>query len=386
MTVYYNENDPRKAAWIRESIKAGIIAPGEVDERSIKEVEPADLKGFRQCHFFAGIGAWSYALRLAGWEDDRPVWTGSCPCPSFSAAGKGKGFNDPRHLWPDWYRLIRECRPARIFGEQVAAAIGHGWLDLVQTDLEKEAYAVGKAVLGACSVGAPHIRQRLYFGAHAASDRRKYEQTFAGGNGKGTYAGEQGRESGIDGQPFIGANAKGLGRRIWHADDKRSPDGKVHAFANNCETGERANNASDRRWEERTDDCRLNERDRSKGKPAGFDSGGEFGECNDTIGAGLEGFTGDVRERNRPGWLDAQQTRSVAEAGATRGFWANCDWWYGRDGKYRPIEPGVFPLAHGVSHRVLKLRGYGDAITPQVAAAFIKATWAAEAETGVGIT
>jgi DNA (cytosine-5)-methyltransferase 1 len=379
MTIYYNENDPRKAAWIRESIKAGIIAPGEVDGRSIKEVEAADLKGFTQCHFFAGIGAWSYALRLAGWEDDRPVWTGSCPCPSFSAAGKGKGFNDPRHLWPDWYRLIRECRPARIFGEQVAAAIGHGWLDLVQTDLEKEAYAVGKAVLGACSVGAPHIRQRLYFCAHTASDRRKYEQAFAGGNGKGTYSGEQGRESGIDGQPFIGANTEGLGRRIWHADDKRSPDGKVHAFANNCETGERANaEHAERRPEHETN-----------GTPRrgnGLGRSGATGSGDDTIGAGLEGFAGNVRERNRPGWLDAQQTRSVAEAGATRGFWANCDWWYGRDGKYRPIEPGVSPLAHGVSHRVLKLRGYGDAIVPQVAAAFIKATWAAEAETGVGIT
>src|SRR5215471_7406564 len=128
MSVYYNEMDPQKAAWLRELIKAGVIAPGEVDERSITDVEPDDLVGYAQCHFFAGIGVWSYALRLAGWPDDRPVWTGSCPCPSFSVAGKGRGFADPRHLWPAWYRLIRQCRPRTVFGEQADGAIGHGWL------------------------------------------------------------------------------------------------------------------------------------------------------------------------------------------------------------------------------------------------------------------
>lgn len=167
MASYYNENDSFAAAWLRELIKAKVIADGKVDERSIEEVQPKDLRGFTQCHFFAGIGVWSYALRLAGWPDDRPVWTGSCPCPSFSAAGQGKGFDDPRHLWPAWSRLIRECHPATVFGEQVDDAIGHGWLDLVQTDMERENYAVGKAVFGACSVGAPHERQRLYFVAQS---------------------------------------------------------------------------------------------------------------------------------------------------------------------------------------------------------------------------
>lgn len=110
MTAYYNENDPFAAAWLRELIRRGHIAKGEVDERSITEVRAADVRGYKQCHFFAGIGVWSYSLRCAGWPDTRPVWTGSCPCPSFSAAGKGQGFTDPRHLWPDWCGLIRECR------------------------------------------------------------------------------------------------------------------------------------------------------------------------------------------------------------------------------------------------------------------------------------
>lgn len=167
---YYNEHDPKIAAWLRGLIAAGLIPDGHVDTRSIAEVSAGDLRGFTQCHFFAGIAGWSYALQLAGWPAGRPVWTGSCPCQPFSAAGKGKGAADERHLWPEFFRLIRECRPECVFGEQVESAIGHGWLDGVCADLEGEGYACGATVLGAHSVGAPHIRQRLYWVADSAGD------------------------------------------------------------------------------------------------------------------------------------------------------------------------------------------------------------------------
>ena len=63
MSAYYNEFDPFAAAWLRNLIAQGLIAPGDVDERSIKDVSPDDLRGYTQCHFFAGIGGWSYAAR-----------------------------------------------------------------------------------------------------------------------------------------------------------------------------------------------------------------------------------------------------------------------------------------------------------------------------------
>jgi DNA (cytosine-5)-methyltransferase 1 len=139
--AYYNERDPFAAAWLRSLIAAGLISPGDVDERDIRDVKPSDLAGYVQCHFFAGIGVWSYALRYAGWPDDREVWTGSCPCQPFSAAGGRSGFADERHLWPHWHHLIRVRRPAIVFGEQVSSKDGLAWFDLVSSDMEGTDYA-----------------------------------------------------------------------------------------------------------------------------------------------------------------------------------------------------------------------------------------------------
>lgn len=171
MKAYYNENDPRAAAWLRELIKAGLIAPGDVDERSITEVQPDDLKPYAQCHFFAGIGGWSYALRLAGVRDDEPIWTGSCPCQPWSHAGDGLGELDPRNLWPDWFKLIEKRGPAIIIGEQVASKAALRWLDGVFANLEGEDYACAAADLCAAGVNAPQLRQRLYWTAYSNRER-----------------------------------------------------------------------------------------------------------------------------------------------------------------------------------------------------------------------
>jgi DNA (cytosine-5)-methyltransferase 1 len=167
MPAYYNEIDPYAAQWMRNLIAAGHIAPGDVDERSILEVRPDDLRGYTQCHFFAGIGGWSYAMRLAGWPDDRPVWTGSCPCQPFSSAsgGKDKRHEDGRHLWPVWARLIAASKPRAVFGEQVVDA--GDWIDGVCDNLEALGYEVGACVLPACAVGFDHARPRIYFAGHA---------------------------------------------------------------------------------------------------------------------------------------------------------------------------------------------------------------------------
>jgi DNA (cytosine-5)-methyltransferase 1 len=201
--AYYNEIDPKAAQWLKNLIACGEIANGDVDTRSIEDVKPDDLKGYTQCHFFAGIGGWSYALRLAGWPDDRPVWTGSCPCQPFSAAGKGKGFADERHLWPAWLWLTRQRRPSVIFGEQVANAVQ--WIDLVQGDLEAEGYFVGYTVLGAHSVGAPHVRQRFYWMADTVQSRREGLHSYK------QVSSRQAAPQSLDSGPFIDSRRALLG-------------------------------------------------------------------------------------------------------------------------------------------------------------------------------
>jgi DNA (cytosine-5)-methyltransferase 1 len=194
MSAYYNEFDPFAAAWLRELIKDGLIADGVVDERSILDVKPEEIREFTQCHFFAGIGGWSYALRLAGWSDDRPVWTGSPPCQPFSVAGNRKGTADERHLWPAFFNLVRECSPPTVFGEQVAAAIRDNWFDNLQADMEGEGYATGMVVLPACSVNAPHKRDRMWFVADSTCGGRREKQPDTRRGREGVAA--QGYETG----------------------------------------------------------------------------------------------------------------------------------------------------------------------------------------------
>lgn len=167
MPAYYNEIDKHAAAWLRELIRRDLIAPGDVDERSIVDIDPKDLDGYEQCHFFAGIGGWSYALRLAGWPDTQPVWTGSCPCQPFSSASSWRAsrYADDRHLWPHWSRLIAAIKPRTVFGEQVQDA--GDWVDIVSDDLEAMGYEIGAAVLPACAFGFDHARFRIYFVGNA---------------------------------------------------------------------------------------------------------------------------------------------------------------------------------------------------------------------------
>lgn len=295
--AYYNEIDPHAAKTLRNLIEGGFIAPGDVDERSIEDVRPIDLKGYAQCHFFAGIGVWSHALRQAGWEDSRPVWTASCPCQPFSAAGKGNGFDDERHLWPHLHWLIEQRRPAKVFGEQVASKDAEPWIDLVQADLEALGYAFGCVPFPSAGIGAPHIRDRAY------------------------WVGDT-RSPGLEGWGST------IGGEQWAL---RHPDtwGAISGVANTKQ----------------------------------YRSGRETPPAN----------PGQSKGNGPTNKYSGHSSSSIAGSGPVNGIWRDADWLLCRDGKWRPVEPGTFPLAHGAPARVGRLRAYGNAINAEAATTFIKA-------------
>jgi DNA (cytosine-5)-methyltransferase 1 len=343
MTAYYNEIDPFAAQWLRNLIDAGQIAPGEVDERSIEDVTPGDLRGFTQHHFFAGVGVWSYALRQAGWPDSKPVWTGSCPCQPFSAAGKGNGFDDERHLWPAFQWLIDELKPEHIFGEQVASGNANEWFDLVQTDLEGMGYAFGITPFTAASIGAPHIRERAYWVAHASGEHQS-----AAGNEAGVTACL--RSSATDGM----ANAGGERLNRFNSLLQRQESGRL------------------------TEDMP---------EVTGV---GTAGGVDNTNLEGLERLVGNDSAAGWQGEVGSASTPGVhSRALEVNGFWRDADWLFCRDGQWRPVESGTFPLVarfakslgHGKSslralagrNRTGRLKGYGNAINAEAAKAFILA-------------
>jgi DNA (cytosine-5)-methyltransferase 1 len=326
---FYNEYDPFAAQWLRNLSDAGHVARGRVDARSIKELEFFDIPEGKQAHFFAGIGVWSKALRLAGWPDDVPVWTGSCPCQPFSAAGRRGGFKDDRHLWPDWFRLIKECRPPVIFGEQVASPDGLKWLDTVSTDLESADYAIGAADISAAGVGAPHLRQRLYFVAYAIGKRHSRVNPLLHRTGAGRW------DSAF---------------RIEVA--RRAAPGEL-ADAE-CDTGGERRIAGE------------------PGESPGATGEWPHAESGRRGNAGELGYPDDARPQGRSIGRDSPHQRIVGAPGLA-GFWEGADWIYCRDEKWRAVEPGTFPLAHGATSRVGRLRAYGNALNAQTAATFVTA-------------
>lgn len=346
MAVYYNEWDKATAQWLRNLMTQGLIPDGVVDDRSITDVDPEDLKEFTQCHFFAGVAGWSRALRLVGWPDDRPVWTGSPPCQPYSVAGRLLGPDDPRHLSPVFLRLVRECRPPVLFGEQVANAISKHWLDHLCLNLEEKGYAIGAAVLPAAGVGAPHKRDRIFFGAYLLGDNAG--QQWERCRDLGTAGRIEPSDDGNSGRVADDLGLGPLGRRVVEDSDAEDNGGQTTLGRLDtveseglCGTGGMVDSDSERL------------------QGIGSDSHPEGQKGQDLRPAGLLSGAGD---------------NFLPRTYSDNGFWSGADWIGCKDSRFRAVEPGTQPLANGVPGRVVRLRAYGNAIVPPLAAEFIIAS------------
>lgn len=410
---YYNEHDPKAAAWLRELIAQNLIPNGEVDERSIEDVAPSELANFTQCHFFAGIGGWSLALRMAGWPDDQPIWSGSCPCQPFSQAGQGKGISDERHLWPAFKWLIQQRQPPVVIGEQVASKDGRVWLAGVRADLEDLGYAVGAADLCAASVGAPHIRQRLYWVADNGSWRQEVASVNNCRSPETHGIGETGQfggccahdgmahSNGINGQPAeqrLIEHGLSAGSGNHHGATGVEELAKDGGMGNaECEQYERRGRAGDVGCS--TDQEQSEAQQRQRGRDADSGSGADDNGPADLQGtehtehrpvsggqqgrpSNSSGLVLTDRDGREQGSAPAEVARH-RDSAITAGFWSDYHLVHCRDGKTRRIapEPALFPLVDGLSYMLARrrsiiaplTRGPGNAIVPELAAEFIKA-------------
>jgi DNA (cytosine-5)-methyltransferase 1 len=366
MTAYYNEIDPDAVLILRALIADGVIAPGDVDTRSIKDVQPDDLRPYTQCHFFAGGGLWSVAARRAGWPDARPVWTASCPCQPFSQAGKRAGADDPRHLWPNLFRLIRARRPVVVVGEQVAGQAGYGWFDGVRADLEGEGYAGRGVDIPACAVDAPHIRQRLYWCAvaDAKSGRSKIVEPRPADSGEPAGKRQADQHIGRNGGngPLAYAEGQRSGRDVpIGRSEQRTADGRFDAECGALDyaIGARleghaghGDGAAGRAFADRP--------------VAAADVGG--GTMDDAVRVRDGQSTGSVSAgRHIPEHADDPRARRNGS------WWSDAEWIACHDGKARRAQPGSPLLVDGLPGRVGLWRVAGNAISPVLAAEVIGA-------------
>ena len=360
-------------------------------------------------------------------------------CQPFSAAGKGKGFDDERHLWPAFFWLISQCRPETVFGEQVASKDGLGWWDVVSADLERADYACGAFDLCAPGVGAFHIRQRLYWVANTDSPGRQWAgQTQsegwrchpvpAGGEQADGLADSELRgcqresklsssrpQQTMDSSARIGISVSSHGSGSSTMADSQCPErgpitpggkGEQHGAigerqapsgsANGGETGPLANPSSQRRQQDPRSPLSHEAADGRTGR-----HGGEPNPDHQPSGDGENGGTVDHPSSGRfqGGWAGVLQSshepnqRDILErTSGSANPWADPIWLPCADGKTRPVEPSIQPLVNGLPRgvgysgdpcvqtaqntaegRVMRLKGYGNAIVPQLAAEFVSA-------------
>ena len=253
------------------------------------------------------------------------VLSGGFPCQPFSTAGKRRGKEDDRYLWPEMLRVIHELRPAWVIGENVPGLVNLA-LDTVLSDLEKEGYEFQCFLIPACGVDAPHKRERCAIVAHAIDGRIPVRR-----NGEFQNLAEVGG----GGNHHRGRTAAAV-------------------------TGER--------WKNQPGLCGVDDGLRAE----------VHGTAADPKSVGLQGRrTGSVldtkftncssRERERETEAEPVPQQAVRTG---RSFSVGQDW---------PAEPGVGRVAHGVPARVDRLKCLGNAVVPQQFYPFFRAI--AELET-----
>ncbi len=302
-----------------------------------------------------------------------------------SAAGRSlSGSPDGPTIGPSGPAPVRASLSARQAKEQGLLTSGPAtqWLDLVSSDLEALGYAFGAAALPACSVGAPHIRQRTWFVADA-EQRGCQGRDVRSRTSQATIAAahrvEAVRLADDIGAGLEGRDARPLGRerppaeRGGEAGAVVNPESEQMGLSRRArQPGSTAGGLGNTRRAGTGRDGGSAPSPKAQGRGGGISDG--HGGCDGAVAPSAAIRLADANQPV-PGEEREQRGGQFGGAGEDQGTgpWSDLEWLPCRDGKARPTQPGLLPLAHGVSGRVGKLRAYGNAIVPQVGAAFIRA-------------
>ena len=285
-----------------------------IDTVAFCEIEPFAQKVLEKN--FPGIPIFSDICKLkrSDIHGSVDIITGGFPCQPFSIAGKKKGTNDDRDLWPEMFRVIKEFKPTWVIGENVANFVGMAF-ERTKTDLESEGYEVQPLIIPACGVNAPHKRDRVWIVAYSDSNRR------AKGNRANSGVNETGENTYREGK----TNTNNIGRTSEAVANSKSFKSNVREFRQCGKTGQ-------------------NERAKR-----------EIGRscCNKPNIAPNTTSKGLQRQREKPIRVESKYQDI-----------SNPCWWN--------TEPDVGRVANGVPNRVDRLKGLGNAIVPQVAYQIMK--------------
>mgnify|MGYP003146159365 CR=1 FL=1 len=257
------------------------------------------------------------------WRGAVDVVTAGFPCQPFSVAGKQEGKDDERNLWPETIRIIREVGPRFVLLENVPGLLAHDYYGEIIGELAEAGYDAEWEIVSAAEVGAPHLRKRLWIIANASREQLRDESGGLGRKGRtcASIASDDGQEESL-------ANAKGNGRE----QGRTEPAGE-QGRPNTTERGESLANADSRGFQGQREQS-LHD---GKWSALGDDANRRGGEVPDSMRSGLGGGDDEpVEHRDATG----------------RGWWAT--------------EPNVGRVAHGVPHRVDRLKALGNGQVPGV--------------------
>ena len=275
------------------------------------------------------------------------IITGGYPCQPFSQAGRKKGEEDPRHLWPEYFRLIKECRPTWVIGENVSGHIKLG-LDSVLADLESEGYAVRTFSISAASIGSNHKRERVWVMAYSeCNDNFNKKQRV---NGKKEEIQREHWEDNSSTRKLSGTDSvrKTNNANVAHT---RQPGRRIESSRNTKSLGR--GSFEETKWSTNTNKASGS----SERTTTVADTKGERTRKNDERVWERSSRASRRETTTIPNTNSDREKRNQSKNRQGSGSEQN-NWWN--------IEPDVGRVAHGIPDRTHRLRALGNSVVPQI--------------------